>query len=97
MKKVNIKVTAKSLKNNYNIEMDEKFSEVFEKDWETLTRGERSIDERDLLYAYMQKCYENFLQNKELDELNKKLDTLKQELENLMLERRKNDQNKAKT
>lgn len=82
MKKLSIQVTAKSLKNTYTIEIDEKFCEVFEKDWETLTRGERSIDERDLLYAYMQKCWENYLQNKELD--------------NIINERRKANQNKIK-
>lgn len=80
MKKLSLQVTAKSLKNTYNIEIDDKFCEVFEKDWEALTRGEKSIDERDLLYAYLQKCWENYKQSEELD--------------NLIKERRKANQSK---
>lgn len=67
MKEINIKITSKSLSKSYAIKLDDDFAVAFEKDWAILTKGDDSLDAKDLLYAYIQKSYENFCQGIELE------------------------------
>jgi len=68
VKKLSISISAK----RYDISISEEFAPVFEKELEkTFTKGNNDI--KTLLSAYVQKSYEKFLLEKEIDKINDKL------------------------
>ncbi len=68
MKKLSISIAAK----RYEISVSEEFASNFEKELEeTFTKGNNDI--KTLLSAYVQKSYEKFLLEKEIDKINEKL------------------------
>ncbi len=68
MKKLSISIAAK----RYDISVSEEFASIFEKELEeTFTKGNNDI--KTLLSAYVQKSYEKFLLEKEIDKINEKL------------------------
>lgn len=69
MKAIQIQITSKSLAKSYTINLDDEFAKSFEKDLKLLTKNGDYIDAKDLLEAYIQKSYENFLQVKKIDSL----------------------------
>lgn len=73
MREISVKITSKSLSKLYTINLDDEFAKKFEKEWEILTGGDRFLDAGDLLKAFIQKSYENFLQTQELENLIKKI------------------------
>ncbi|MFC2427873.1 hypothetical protein [uncultured Campylobacter sp.] len=69
MKKITVKIASTS----YNISLEDEFAQSFEKEWETFTGGKRCLDVKELLSAYVQKCYENYQRERELRSLAQKL------------------------
>ena len=69
MKKITVKIASTS----YNISLEDEFAQSFEKEWETFTGGKRCLDVKELLSAYVQKCYENYQSERELRSLAQKL------------------------
>ena len=45
----------------------------FEKEWETFTGGKKYLDVKELLSAFVQKCYENYQQERDLRSLAQKV------------------------
>lgn len=74
MKEIAVQITSKSLFKSYVINLEDEFASNFENDWAILTGGEKYLDAGELLKAFIQKSYENYLQIKELDILIEKLD-----------------------
>ena len=69
MKEISVQLTSKSLTKKYAISLDDDFAKVFGRDWRILTRGSDHLDAGELLEAYIQKSYENFMLNKKIDAL----------------------------
>ena len=67
------KITVKIASTFYNISLEDDFAQNFEKEWETFTGGKKYLDVKELLSAFVQKCYENYQQERELRSLAQKL------------------------
>ncbi len=70
MKKVCITIANK----DYTITLEDDFADFFQLDLGQFLHDNNFVDTKDLLTAYVQKCYESYEQKKELDELNRKID-----------------------
>lgn len=62
MKKVTITIASK----DYTITLDEAFAESFQKDLEHFLGNKKGLDTKELLSAFVQKSYDNYLQDKEI-------------------------------
>lgn len=74
MKKVTITIASK----DYNVSLDEDFANFFEADLAKFLNENSALGIKELLTAYVQKCYEEYKQTKTIDNLNLKIaETLK--------------------
>lgn len=69
MKKVTITIASK----DYTISLEDDFAEFFEKDLAKFLNENNAIGTKELLTAYVQKCYEKFEQTKSVDNLSLKI------------------------
>ncbi|PSM51486.1 hypothetical protein CBLAS_1339 [Campylobacter blaseri] len=74
MKEIKVNITSRSLSRSYNISLDDEFAIFFERELNLITDRNKNLDAKDLLYAFVEKSYENYMQNKEINELFKKLE-----------------------
>ncbi|DAB33918.1 MAG: hypothetical protein PWQ42_933 [Sulfurospirillum sp.] len=72
MKKLTISIDSK----DFDIKLDGEFAEYFEKHFkETFLEG-RKVETKELLWAYVQKCYDEYLNNLEIKKIYDKLEGL---------------------
>lgn len=62
MKKVTITVASK----DYTITLEDAFAAHFSKDLELLLGRKKGLDTKELLTAFVQKCYENYTQEHQM-------------------------------
>ena len=67
------KITVKIASTSYTISLEDEFAHSFERAWDTFTDGKRYLDVKELLSAFVQKCYENYQKERELRSLAQKL------------------------
>lgn len=65
MKKITLTIASK----DYTITLDEVFCETFEQDLRRFFEDELSMGVKDLLSAFVQKCYETHLQERKMENL----------------------------
>ncbi len=70
MSKITISVGLK----DFDITLDEDFAKFFEEDFRSTFGEKTNIDTKDLLYAYVQKCYDEYLNKKEYKKMLEKLE-----------------------
>ncbi|MDD2384844.1 MAG: hypothetical protein PHN18_11690 [Sulfurospirillaceae bacterium] len=59
---------------DYDIKLEGAFAEQFEADFKTKFNGKSTIDPKELLFAYVGKCYDNFVLETEIQTLITKID-----------------------
>lgn len=69
MKKITVTIASR----DYTITLENDFAASFERDWEVFLGGKKFLDVKELLSAFVQKSYENYMQEQELQNLAKKL------------------------
>lgn len=69
MKKVTITIASK----DYNVTLDDDFAKFFESDLAKFLNENNALGTKDLLTAYVQKCYEQYQQTKSINELSLKV------------------------
>ncbi|WP_169973723.1 MULTISPECIES: hypothetical protein [unclassified Campylobacter] len=69
MKKITVTIASR----DYTISLEDDFARSFERDWEVFLGGKKYLDVKELLSAFVQKCYENYQQERDLENLAKKL------------------------
>lgn len=71
-------ITLTISKKEYKVKLDDDFAEALERDIANLLGGSTSFEVKDLLFAFMKKCQDQFENDKRLNSmvnhLNKKLD-----------------------
>ena len=72
MKKVTITIASK----DYTITLDEAFAESFQRDLEKFLGNKKGLDIKELLSAFVQKSYDNYLQEKEINHLINTIDKI---------------------
>ena len=56
MKKITLTISSR----DYTITLDDDFAKFFEDDWQNLMGGRQFIEPKELLNAFIEKCYENY-------------------------------------
>ena len=56
MKKITLTISSR----DYTITLDDDFAKFFEDDWQNLMDGRQFIEPKELLNAFIEKCYENY-------------------------------------
>lgn len=69
MKKITVTIASR----DYTISLEDEFAKSFERDWDVFLGGKKYLDVKELLSAFVQKCYENYQQERDLENLAKKL------------------------
>lgn len=70
MSKLTVSIGSK----DFDIKLDGEFSEYFEKCFKETFGSHKNIETKDLLWAYVQKCYDEYLSNIELEKLVEKIE-----------------------
>ncbi len=70
MKKVTIAIASK----DYTISLNEEFAKYLEKDLANFLNEHNAIGTKELLTAYVQKCFDNYTQNKQILDVIKDID-----------------------
>lgn len=70
MSKITISLGGK----DYDIKLDGEFALKFEADFKAQFKGRSTIDPKELLYAYVGKCYDNFLLEQEVSSMLEKVE-----------------------
>lgn len=65
MSKVSLQIGAK----DFDIKLDGDFSAFFEKDFKKTFKNQRNIDIKDLLWAYVQKVYNEYENEQQIKEI----------------------------
>lgn len=72
MNKITISLGGK----DFDIKLEGAFAEQFEADFKEKFKGRSTIDPKEILFAYVGKCYDNFLLEEEIRQLVLKIETL---------------------
>ncbi|MDD4506776.1 MAG: hypothetical protein PHE60_10445 [Sulfurospirillaceae bacterium] len=72
MNKITISLGGK----DFDIKLEGAFAEQFEADFKEKFKGRSTIDPKEILFAYVGKCYDNFLLEEEIRQLVQKIETL---------------------
>ena len=72
MNKITISLGGK----DFDIKLEGAFAEQFEADFKEKFKGRSTIDPKEILFAYVGKCYDNFLLEEEIRQLIRKIETL---------------------
>lgn len=70
MNKITISLGGK----DYDIKLEGDFALKFEADFKEQFKGRSTIDPKDLLFAYVRKCYDNFMLEQEISKLIRKME-----------------------
>ncbi|MGP1485957.1 MAG: hypothetical protein ACTTJC_07745 [Campylobacter sp.] len=69
MKTITVTISSK----DYTISLEDEFAKSFEHDWQVFLGGKKYLEVKQLLSAFVQKCYENYQQERDLEVLAQKL------------------------
>jgi len=72
MSKITISLGGK----DFDIKLEGAFALHFEEEFKAQFKGKSTLDPKDVLFAYVGKCYEHFMLDKEIKELNQKIDSV---------------------
>ena len=72
MSKITISLGGK----DFDIKLEGAFAEQFEADFEAKFKGKSTLDPKELLFAYVGKCYDNYILEQEITALLTKLDEI---------------------
>lgn len=72
MNKITISLGGK----DFDIKLEGEFAKRFEADFKEKFKGKNTIDPKELLLAYVGKCYDNFLIEQEMQRLTRKIEEL---------------------
>ena len=61
---------------DFDIKLEGAFAEHFEEEFHAQFKGKSTLDPKEVLLAYVGKCYEKFILEEEISHITKKLDTL---------------------
>ena len=70
MNKITISLGGK----DFDIKLEGAFAEQFEADFKEKFKGRSTIEPKEILFAYVGKCYDNFLMEDELQKLIQKIE-----------------------
>ena len=59
---------------DFDIKLDGAFAKSFEEEFKEQFKNKSTLDPRDVLFAYVGKCYEHFMLEQEIKALNQKID-----------------------
>ncbi|MDA3047024.1 hypothetical protein OFO10_07625 [Campylobacter sp. VBCF_06 NA8] len=74
MREISVKFTSKSLSKEYSISLEDEFALSFERDWREIARDGLHVDVGELLKAYIQKSYENYMFSSKIEAISKNID-----------------------
>ncbi len=60
---------------DFDIKLEGAFAEHFEAEFQAQFKGKSTLDPKEVLLAYVGKCYEKFILEEEISQISKKLDT----------------------
>ncbi len=72
MNKITISLGGK----DYDIKLEGDFAVKFESDFRERFKGRSTIDPKDLLMAYVEQCYDNFMKEQEIKNLISKINSI---------------------
>lgn len=72
MNKITVSVGGK----DFDIKLEGAFAEAFEEEFKAQFKGKSTLDPKEVLLAYVGKCYEHFILEQEILTLNKKIDNI---------------------
>ena len=72
MSKITISLGGK----DFDIKLEGAFAEQFEADFKEKFNGKNTIDPKELLFAYVGKCYDNFILEQDISALLTKMDEI---------------------
>ncbi len=70
------KITVSLAGKDFDIKLDGAFALFFEEDFKEQFKGKSVLEPKEVLFAYVGKCYENFLLEQEVERLVKSLENL---------------------
>ena len=76
MKEIEVLITSKTVGRSYKINLNDDFARVVEKELLPLMQNNKMLDSRTLLEAFMNKCYENYIQAKQIEKLVNQVDEI---------------------
>ena len=74
MREIEVLITSKSVGRSYKINLNDEFARVVEKELLPLLQQGKMLDSKTLLEAFMNKCYENYIQSQEIENLINQID-----------------------
>ncbi len=74
MREIEVLITSKSVGRSYKINLNDEFARVVEKELLPLLQQGKMLDSKTLLEAFMNKCYENYIQSQEIEKLINQID-----------------------
>ena len=74
MREIEVLITSKSVGRSYKINLNDEFASVVEKELLPLLQQGKMLDSKTLLEAFMNKCYENYIQSQEIEKLINQID-----------------------
>ena len=74
MREIEVLITSKSVGRSYKINLNDEFARVVEKELLPLLQQGKMLDSKTLLEAFMNKCYENYVQSQEIEKLINQID-----------------------
>lgn len=74
MREIEVLITSKSVGRSYKINLNDEFARVVEKELLPLLQQRKMLDSKTLLEAFMNKCYENYVQSQEIEKLINQID-----------------------
>lgn len=70
MKQITLTITSR----DYTITLDDEFAEVFKRDWQKFMGGQRFLEPKDLINAFIEKCHEVYDNEKTIRKITKGVD-----------------------
>ena len=74
MREIEVLITSKSVGRSYKINLNDEFARVVEKELLPLLQQGKMLDSKTLFEAFMNKCYENYVQSQEIEKLINQID-----------------------
>ena len=74
MREIEVLITSKSVGRSYKINLNDEFARVVEKELLPLLQQGKMLDSKTLLEAFMNKCYENYVQSQEIEKVINQID-----------------------
>ena len=79
MKQITLTITSR----DYTITLDDEFAEVFKRDWQKFMGGQRFLEPKDLINAFIEKCHEVYNNEKTIRKITNGVDNALQKKEKI--------------